>query len=161
PGFHGVHIHEYAKCEGPDFKSSGNHLNPDGSQHGLMNPDGPHLGDLPNVEADSSGYVETEIMEIGRASCRERGELWEGAEDGIRDRNVTGVQTCALPISPGFHGVHIHEYAKCEGPDFKSSGNHLNPDGSQHGLMNPDGPHLGDLPNVEADSSGYVETEIM
>src|SRR5699024_12142622 len=23
------------------------------------------------------------------------------AEDGIRDRNVTGVQTCALPISPG------------------------------------------------------------
>src|SRR5699024_1412775 len=64
-------------------------------------------------------------------------------------------------LTPGFHGVHIHEYAKCEGPDFKSSGNHLNPDGSQHGLMNPDGPHLGDLPNVEADSSGYVETEIM
>src|SRR5207249_8162244 len=24
------------------------------------------------------------------------------AEDGIRDRNVTGVQTCALPISPLF-----------------------------------------------------------
>src|SRR5437868_8416216 len=24
------------------------------------------------------------------------------AEDGIRDRNVTGVQTCALPISMGF-----------------------------------------------------------
>src|SRR5699024_11816240 len=25
------------------------------------------------------------------------------AEDGIRDRNVTGVQTCALPISGGPH----------------------------------------------------------
>src|SRR5207249_8264043 len=25
------------------------------------------------------------------------------AEDGIRDRNVTGVQTCALPILPGCH----------------------------------------------------------
>src|SRR5207249_5344185 len=25
------------------------------------------------------------------------------AEDGIRDRNVTGVQTCALPISTSFH----------------------------------------------------------
>src|SRR5207249_9241061 len=24
------------------------------------------------------------------------------AEDGIRDRNVTGVQTCALPISEGY-----------------------------------------------------------
>src|SRR5207249_7462380 len=32
------------------------------------------------------------------------------AEDGIRDRNVTGVQTCALPISerpgPGRRGRH-------------------------------------------------------
>src|SRR5206468_2659366 len=41
--------------------------------------------------------------EIGRASCRERGEIWEvglEAEDGIRDLIVTGVQTCALPILP-------------------------------------------------------------
>src|SRR5437762_838219 len=36
--------------------------------------------------------------EIGRASCREGGELWV---DGIRDTSVTGVQTCALPISAG------------------------------------------------------------
>src|SRR5207249_5279704 len=27
------------------------------------------------------------------------------AEDGIRDRNVTGVQTCALPIWPGARAV--------------------------------------------------------
>src|SRR5207249_5115570 len=27
------------------------------------------------------------------------------AEDGIRDRNVTGVQTCALPISTEFNGA--------------------------------------------------------
>src|SRR5699024_11823805 len=27
------------------------------------------------------------------------------AEDGIRDRNVTGVQTCALPILTGFGSV--------------------------------------------------------
>src|SRR5699024_11665798 len=29
----------------------------------------------------------------------ERGFFFFQAEDGIRDRNVTGVQTCALPIS--------------------------------------------------------------
>src|SRR6266498_1750672 len=34
--------------------------------------------------------------EIGRASCRERGWI---SDDGIRDADVTGVQTCALPIS--------------------------------------------------------------
>src|SRR5699024_11350289 len=33
------------------------------------------------------------------------------AEDGIRDRNVTGVQTCALPIfhQVGNHNVGIHQ----------------------------------------------------
>src|SRR5690606_14992617 len=37
---------------------------------------------------------------IGRASCRERVKIavGDGAEDGIRDFHVTGVQTCALPI---------------------------------------------------------------
>src|SRR5699024_5334321 len=46
-------------------------------------------------------------LEIGRASCRERVEIVVGdvqAEDGIRDRNVTGVQTCALPISKAGRG---------------------------------------------------------
>src|SRR5207249_5893664 len=35
------------------------------------------------------------------------------AEDGIRDRNVTGVQTCALPISEGFsndYSLMYHYY---------------------------------------------------
>src|SRR5437868_9978353 len=31
------------------------------------------------------------------------------AEDGIRDRNVTGVQTCALPISLDVEGRAEHE----------------------------------------------------
>src|SRR5437868_11803419 len=30
------------------------------------------------------------------------------AEDGIRDRNVTGVQTCALPISEACRGAPEH-----------------------------------------------------
>src|SRR5699024_11698168 len=31
------------------------------------------------------------------------------AEDGIRDRNVTGVQTCALPISDQVDGIYTGE----------------------------------------------------
>ena len=64
-------------------------------------------------------------------------------------------------LEPGFHGIHVHEYPKCEGPDFKSAGNHFNPEGKEHGLMHPEGPHLGDLPNVEADTSGLVDAELM
>src|SRR5690606_40794474 len=30
------------------------------------------------------------------------------AEDGIRDFHVTGVQTCALPISAAFRRAHAH-----------------------------------------------------
>src|SRR5207249_7578648 len=32
------------------------------------------------------------------SECRSRTFFFFQAEDGIRDRNVTGVQTCALPI---------------------------------------------------------------
>src|SRR5262249_2349801 len=27
-------------------------------------------------------------------------------------------------LTPGDHGIHIHQAAKCEGPDFKSAGPH-------------------------------------
>jgi superoxide dismutase, Cu-Zn family len=64
-------------------------------------------------------------------------------------------------LTPGFHGLHVHEYAKCEGPDFKSAGNHLDPEGKEHGLMHPKGAHLGDMPNVEADAGGLVDVELM
>jgi superoxide dismutase, Cu-Zn family len=57
-------------------------------------------------------------------------------------------------IPPGAHGVHIHERGLCEGPDFASAGGHFNPTGRQHGTDNPDGPHGGDLPNLEVDAEG-------
>ncbi|WP_181349516.1 superoxide dismutase family protein [Thalassobacillus sp. CUG 92003] len=64
-------------------------------------------------------------------------------------------------MDTGFHAVHIHEYPKCEGPDFKSAGNHLNPTGKEHGLLITDGPHLGDLPNVEAGYDGLINAELL
>lgn len=82
PGFHGVAVHEFAKCEGPDFKSAGNHLNPEGKEHGLMHPEGPHLGDLPNVEADSDGLVDAELMLSG-------GTLKEGKDSLLRGEGTS------------------------------------------------------------------------
>jgi hypothetical protein len=43
-------------CE-PDkqFSTAGPHFNPTGAQHGLRNPQGPHVGDLPNLSVDASG----------------------------------------------------------------------------------------------------------
>src|SRR5699024_11842666 len=45
------------------------------------------------------------------------------AEDGIRDRNVTGVQTCALPIYPGASIVARVGYSEdCESRSTSSCG---------------------------------------
>ena len=57
-------------------------------------------------------------------------------------------------IAPGLHGIHLHAVGTCDGPEFTTAGGHLNPGLHQHGSMNPAGEHLGDLPNLAADSAG-------
>jgi Cu-Zn family superoxide dismutase len=62
-------------------------------------------------------------------------------------------------LPPGPHLMHIHQFAKCETPDFKSAGPHFN---------TPDGEHIhpgmmaGDIPNfvltVGADGSAHATT---
>lgn len=61
-------------------------------------------------------------------------------------------------LPPGEHGIHMHTAGRCE-PPFESAGPHWNPTGKQHGTQNPQGPHLGDMPNltVGADSSAAVQ----
>jgi Cu-Zn family superoxide dismutase len=57
-------------------------------------------------------------------------------------------------LSPGLHGLHVHQVGRCLPPDFASAGGHYNPFGKRHGRLNPAGPHLGDLPNLVVDDSG-------
>lgn len=74
--------------------------------------------------------------------------------------NVVRIVLDAKGLTPGLHGVHIHAVGKCDPPDFNSAGAHFNPTGKQHGALNPQGSHAGDLPNlnVGADGNGRLET---
>lgn len=64
------------------------------------------------------------------------------------------ITVAAAGLPQGQHGLHLHTAGKCEAPGFASAGAHLNPGGHQHGSANPQGSHLGDLPNLGIDSSG-------
>lgn len=65
----------------------------------------------------------------------------------------------ASGLTPGAKGVHLHAVGKCEPPAFASAGDHLNPEQRQHGLLNPAGPHAGDLPNITIDAGGKGRLE--
>jgi superoxide dismutase, Cu-Zn family len=64
-------------------------------------------------------------------------------------------------VPPGVHALHIHALGKCEPPDFKSAGPHFNPDQTKHGIMNTEGPHAGDLPNLHVPANGKLEVEFL
>jgi len=63
-------------------------------------------------------------------------------------------------VGLGAHGIHVHSVGKCDAP-FTTAGPHFNPLGKQHGFMNPNGPHLGDMPNLDTPAAGALRFEVL
>jgi Cu-Zn family superoxide dismutase len=89
PGVHAFHIHSVGRCE-PPFTSAGGHFNPEQREHGLVNPRGPHAGDLPNITVPASGSLEFEVF-------ASRVSLADGAANGLIDADGSSLVVHAGP----------------------------------------------------------------
>ncbi|OAB40309.1 superoxide dismutase family protein [Paenibacillus antarcticus] len=94
-----------------------------------------------------TSIIDTKGSEIGTAEITQKA-----------DRVQLHIE--AKGLTPGTHGIHFHEMGKCEPPDFKTAGAHLNPDLKQHGFNNPKGFHAGDLLNIEVKADGTVIADL-
>lgn len=85
----------------------------------------------------------------------------EDIEIGVAtlDQTEEGVQITVegRHLPSGVHGFHIHDKGVCEAPTFETAGGHFNPDDKKHGFDHPDGPHRGDIQNLEVGEDGRVE----
>lgn len=88
--------------------------------------------------------IDSKGMNVGTVKITEN-------HDGVQ----VNVKAQNLPSGP--HAFHIHAVGKCSAPDFKSAGPHFNPAGKQHGHLNPQGNHAGDLGNVTVKNDGTFE----
>ena len=61
--------------------------------------------------------------------------------------------------TPGIHALHFHKVGKCDRPSFESAGGHVEPAARQHGFLNPNGPHAGDLPNLDVPTTKRLAVE--
>jgi Cu-Zn family superoxide dismutase len=83
-----------------------------------------------------------------------------GQVTAIQEASGTLLQLFVRGLPPGRHGLHLHATPACDPPTFQTATGHLNPAGMKHGRLNPEGLHLGDLPNLEVNAAGEARLEL-
>lgn len=124
---------------------------------------------------DTVRHAESEAADLAEASIQLAEEYYdsvhavlvdtEGDRVGVATFTETSegvqVEVDGWDLPPGVHGLHIHEHGSCEAPSFESAGGHYNPTDAAHGFDYPQGPHAGDLPNIEVAEDGQLHAQVL
>ena len=81
--------------------------------------------------------------------------IFEEKSDGL---HISAIMT---GLTPGEHGLHVHEFGNCACDDAKCAGDHYNPTGKSHGARENTDRHVGDFGNITADDQGNVIYEFI
>ncbi len=64
-------------------------------------------------------------------------------------------------LTPGKHGFHVHEKGDCSGKDGKTAGGHFFTDHENHGALENNETHVGDLGNLVANEEGIAKASFI
>ena len=109
------------------------------------------------MAADGSSAATASAMPVAMATLMSPDGQARGTATITETAAGLDVEISAQGLPAGVHAAHIHTTGSCVAPDFKSAGGHWNPEGHQHGANNPQGKHMGDMPNLTADASGMAK----
>lgn len=117
------------------------------SADGIPQPEGPTS--VPSMMRATGNLLGNEGNTIGSIN------MIEGPNGILMEVTVE-----ADGLTPGWHAVHIHQTGDCSDTgEYTQSGGHVGKIEGGHGLLNPDGPEPGDLPNLYAFEDGSVNFE--
>lgn len=103
---------------------------------------------------DASSFLAAPTSPRATAALADKDGRAVGLAEFREDRVGVRVDVKATSLPEGRHGIHVHAVGKCEGPAFASAGGHFNPAGRVHGSKSTNGPHAGDLGNIEVKGDG-------
>ena len=92
------------------------------------------------------------LLALSASAARNKGlevnfKTSQGQDAGTATLTAAGngvkVKLNLMNLPEGEHALHVHQNAKCDGPDFKTAGGHFNPDNKEHGTKNPKGRSCG------------------
>lgn len=105
--------------------------------------------------------IEEEVIELQEEETVLEYDISPKSDSGVsgtvkftQKENEVVMELSMSGLTPGEHGIHIHEHDDCSADDGSSAGGHWNPTESDHGKWGEEHFHKGDIGNLIADENG-------